>query len=191
MLEKECDQVLPVMRKSLLKGNVPDFQKLLKKEGINISDEDLGTVLAILCTEDLVEGSADLDKDGKIIENSAKMSITLKGISFIKTETFVDRKKRRDLDKKTAEQQLILIQSTIETNKISKTTNIYVAIFTGVAGMYYLKEMLDYAIPVSKNYNKIETVIVLTLSIPISFVIVYTALRRSLKQYRKRHPQSE
>jgi len=81
--------------------------------------------------------------------------------------------------------------STAEANRISKTTNTYIAIFTGVAGMYYLKEMLDYAIPTSKNYNKTETVKVLTFFITVSLVIVYTALKISLRRYRQQHLQLE
>lgn len=190
MLEKECDEVLRVMYEHHTKGNVPDIQKILKPENIIIPDKDLAEVLTILYRYGLVEGAAQVDNRNNIRENTAIMSVTLIGIAFSRTESFVEKKRIRDLEDKLKEQQVTLNDSIMETNRISKTTNIFIAIFTGVAGMYYLKELLDYAIPISKTYNKVETVIVFALSIPVSFVIVYTALRISLKRYRKLRKKS-
>ena len=105
-LEKECDIVLPVMFKHSIKGNGPEIQKILAKENIFIADADLGSVLAILRTEGFLEGTYKLNAStGEIEQNTAKMSITMKGIAFLSTDSFEERKKRWDLEIKIKKQQ--------------------------------------------------------------------------------------
>ncbi len=104
-LEKECDIVLPVIFKYYIKGNVPEIQKILTKENIYITDSELGSVLAKLYTEGFLEGAANVNESGVIVENTAKMSITLKGIAFLSTDTFTERKERWDLEKRIKKQQ--------------------------------------------------------------------------------------
>lgn len=64
-----------------------------------------------------------------------------------------------------------LLQSQIATNRISRNTNTNIAIFTGIAGAYYLHEFLVFIFPDTCSYDKNSSVNIVTLIFILGFVL--------------------
>ena len=76
-----------------------------------------------------------------------------------------------------------LIDNQIETNRITKITNILIAIFTGVAAIWYFRDVLDKLIP-STNKNKDWWIISAT---SLLFLVEIVGFRKIiLTQWRKK-----
>ncbi|MGN6568898.1 MAG: hypothetical protein ACTHJ0_13140, partial [Flavipsychrobacter sp.] len=175
MLEKECDEVLRIMFKHRIKGDGHEIQKYLIEEGINIPNEHVHKAIAILIVDELLEYQYAMDENGKI--NKTVVSITLKGIAFTETNTYVNKKRISDLDIQIKDQQIILNNSIKQTNDLTRLTNIYVAVFTGIAGEYYIGELLRNYMPINMPHRTFIIYVLLLASLVVG-IIGYLRIRR-------------
>lgn len=125
-------------------------------------------------------------------------SISYKGIAFIFSGTYELRRKKETIQLKLSESQITLnnsqinindkqsdlIVSQLKTNSLSEITNIYVALFTGIAGVYYLSELLQKYIPASCSRRNL--IIGATLGVCVSAGIYgYTRMQQIRTDKRK------
>jgi len=86
-----------------------------------------------------------------------------------------------NLDTKLLSSQVAANESSIQTNELSKITNIYVALFTGIAGLYYISELLKNYIPLNTPNRTIVIYVFLLVAMAVG-IFGYLKMRRVLRR---------
>jgi len=136
----------------------------------------LQDILAILYSDEFLDGEEGFIKSLHIpngYTNQAFFSISPKGIAFVFRGTYNQRRRNDNL-------QLDLLKSQIETNRISKTTNIYIAIFTSIAGLYYISQLAITLLPDGMPYRTLFIYLLPALSL-IGCILGMGVIKRKRK----------
>ena len=87
----------------------------------------------------------------------------------------------QELNNQNIKQQQEYARDQIQTNKLIKITNVYIAIFTGVAGEYYISELLRNYIPLYTP-NRTMIIYLILLICLAAGIFGYLRMRRVLKR---------
>ena len=152
-------------------------------EGFAINRHDIGTTQGILFHE-LTKRGRNLLRCGTL-ERFYEWEQTqqLKRIekSELELNLLRSQDKFQELNNQFVTKQSELIESQIQTNELTKITNVYIAIFTGIAGEYYISELLRNYIPFSIPYRAIIIYALLVVCIGAG-IFGFLRMRRILRR---------
>lgn len=154
----------------------------------------------------LPNGELDLDKQAKIYVELRWRTVLVVERFLRKMEGYPDCRKydfsgiyrmidgaieesKLNLEIKLLNSQTEANKSTVEANGIAKTANIFIALFTSFAGIWYLRSFLDDVIPNTSCCNK--PVIVISLTFLLFGVVAYMAHQWLLKRDKPQKKQEQ
>lgn len=102
-----CDEILKILCSHIWSYNELNLQAIkeqLQKAGHICNDKQVFVMLSILYTEELITFSPKDLEAGKVVTHT----LTFRGMAFVKTDSYVERGKRWELEKKLKQQQVTL-----------------------------------------------------------------------------------